>query len=119
MNLAMALSEFEVERIKIAMDGFLAKRRPPVEIREEVDLAFRIEDQSVVIFEVRAYWRDRSQKIEQPIAKTTYVRKSGIWKIYWQRADLKWHGYQPTAEVKDIEDFLNVVDKDEHGCFWG
>lgn len=49
----------------------------------------------------------------------TYVRTQGVWKIFWQRADLKWHGYEPLAEVAAIEDFLEAVDKDEYHCFWG
>jgi hypothetical protein len=28
---------------------------------------------------------------QKPAAKATYVRKTDRWKIYWQRADLKWH----------------------------
>jgi len=52
-------------------------------------------------------------------AKTTYVKKTGKWKVYWQRADLKWHSYQPTPEVDNLEEFLALVDRDEHGCFKG
>ena len=69
--------------------------------------------------------RDRSgarrlgEKMEHPIAKTTYVKTRGIWKVYWQRADLKWHRYDPDAEVQNLEDFLAVVERDEGGCFYG
>lgn len=115
----MGLSEFGEEKVKIALNGFLEKRRPPVEMREKVDLSYRIENQSVIIFEVREYFRDPKRKIECMIAKATYIMKSGCWKIFWQRADLKWHGYKPQMEVTDFEQFLDVVDKDEHGCFWG
>jgi hypothetical protein len=36
-----------------------------------------------------------------------------------QRADLKWHSYQPAPEVAFIEDFLAVIEKDEYHCFFG
>ena len=35
------------------------------------------------------------------------------------RRDLKWHGYEPNLEVKSLEAFLNVVDRDELCCFFG
>jgi hypothetical protein len=44
---------------------------------------------------------------------------SGRWKVFWKRADLKWHGYEPTAAVPSIEQFLAVVDADPYGCFFG
>jgi hypothetical protein len=45
----------------------------------------------VVIYEIRPFWRDSSKKIEGPIAKATYVRTANRWRIFWQRADMKWH----------------------------
>lgn len=101
------------------MERFLEKRRPPTEIREKLDISYRIEKQSVIIFEIRPRWDNPSQKIEGKIAKATFVQKTRTWKIFWQRADLCWHGYEPNREVKSFEDFLEVVDKDEYCCFWG
>ena len=87
----MPFTEFETARIEAAMSDFMAERRPPVEIRDKLDLAYRIEGQSVVIFSIRPFWRDPKETIEEPAAKATYVRKSDRWKIYWQRADMKRH----------------------------
>jgi hypothetical protein len=115
----MALSEFEIRRIEKIVGNYVERRRPPPHIRPELDIGYRVEGQSVLLFEMRPTWREPSTKIESPVAKFTYVKTSGIWKIYWMRADLKWHSYQPHPEVDDIEDFLKVVDADEYGCFWG
>ncbi|HKL26212.1 MAG TPA: DUF3024 domain-containing protein [Desulfuromonadales bacterium] len=57
--------------------------------------------------------------MESPVAKATYVKIRKIWKIYWMRADLKWHGYQPDPVVQSIEEFLEIVERDEYGCFYG
>ena len=59
------------------------------------------------------------QKIEEAVAKATYVKSKKVWKVYWQRADLKWHRYDPHPEVNSIEEFLDVVERDEHCCFYG
>ena len=57
--------------------------------------------------------------MEHPVAKATYVKSQAVWKVYWQRADLKWHRYDPEAAVQTLEDFLAVVEKDEFCCFYG
>ncbi len=115
----MAFSEFEIKRFEKITGQFIEKRRPPIQIRNEVDLSFRVKNYSIEIFEIRSILNKPDKKVEVPIAKTTYVKKDNIWKIYWQRADLKWHSYEPAPEVDSVEDFLFIVDEDENGCFWG
>lgn len=115
----MTISEFEIKRCEKEVEAFMKVRRPPEHIRNELDLGYRIEGQSVEIFEIRPHWRDPSAKIETPVAKATFVKAEGCWKILWQRADLKWHGYEPMPKVKSLSDFLNIVAEDTHGCFFG
>jgi hypothetical protein len=115
----VTLSEFETKRCQKLVAQFIETRRPPQHIRAELDLAFRINGQSVEIFEVRSHWKDKSKVLEQPVAKATYNKSKRNWKVFWQRADLKWHGYKPNPEVASIENFLALVQKDEHACFFG
>ncbi len=115
----MSFSEFEIRKYEKVVGQFIEKRRPPPHIRSQVDLAFRVDGQSVEIFEVRPAWREPEKKMEHPVAKATYVKTQRVWRIYWQRADLKWHCYEPNPEVGTIEDFIALVDKDEYGCFFG
>ena len=49
----MALSEFEIKKVEKAAASFLATRRPPPEIRSKLDIGWRLEDQSLYMFEVR------------------------------------------------------------------
>jgi hypothetical protein len=115
----MAISEFEIKRVEKIMEGYLARARPPVQVRNELDIGYRIENQSVELFEIRPAFRDPDKKIECAIAKATYVKREGIWKIYWMRADLKWHRYEPVPEADSLEEFLSVIEDDHHGCFFG
>lgn len=79
-----------------------------------------ITDQSVEIFEIRPAWRGPvDEKRESPVAKATYVRSRGVWRVFWQRRDLKWHSYDPTPEVKSVEEFASLVGEDAHACFFG
>ena len=116
---AVALSELESARVRKTVGAFVEGRRPPPHLRQKVDLAFRVSGQSVEIFEVRALWDDKTKRIEQPVAKATYNKGKKTWKVYWQRADLKWHAYQPKPEVASLEEFIAVVEDDAHACFFG
>jgi spore coat polysaccharide biosynthesis protein SpsF (cytidylyltransferase family) len=107
----MAYSEFEKKRIEKIVGRYIEEKRPPAEIRDEVDLSFKIEGQSIEIFEIRPLWDDPKEKIEEPVAKATYVKSRNLWKVFWQRADLKWHRYDPDPEVDTIDDFLEVVEQ--------
>lgn len=49
----MAFSEFEVRRIHKVAAGFVEKRRPPAHVRDQLDLMFSIEEQSVLLQEKR------------------------------------------------------------------
>ena len=115
----MPFTELETARIEASMAEFMSRRRPPAGIRNKVDLSWRTEGQSVVIFQIRPFWKDDSEKIEEFVAKATYVRKSNRWTIYWQRADLKWHSYPPNPEAVFFDEFLAIVEEEDHGCFWG
>lgn len=115
----MAISEFEIKRCEKLVGAYIEKHRPPPHIRNQLDLGFRIKDQSIEIFEIRPLWNDPDKIIEEMQAKTTYVKKTKTWKVYWQRADLKWHSYQPTPEVDTLEEFLELVAEDAHHCFRG
>lgn len=97
----------------------MARRRPPQHIRDQLDIGYRIEGQSIEIFEIRPDWRDGSVRRESPVAKATFVRIKGIWKVFWMRADQKWHSYEPKAQVNTLKEFLGAVDRDAHGCFFG
>jgi len=115
----MAFSELERKRCERGLERFMARRRPPPEIRPKLDLGYKIEGQSVEIFEIRPDWQDATRTRNAPVAKTTFVRTTKCWRVYWMRRDLKWHGYEPDDEVRSLEAFLDVVDRDEYGCFFG
>ena len=115
----MSFSEFEIKRYEKVISEFIAKRRPPAHIRNEVDLDFRLVGQSVEIFEIRPVWNKPEEKMEQPVAKATYVKRQNIWKVYWMKSDLKWHKYEPEFGVSELSRFIAIVDEDKYGCFWG
>ena len=115
----MAFSELERHRFEKPVKAYIEARRPPPHIRPELDIGYRIAGQSVEVFEVRPVYQRPGDIIERPVARATYVKSRRIWKIYWMRADLKWHRYEPRATVTTIEDFIAAIDEDPFGCFFG
>lgn len=115
----MALSEIEYKRYEKIVGNYVESKRPPSHLRKELDFGFRIENQSIEIFEVRPAWREPGVFIELAVAKTTFVKRTRTWKLYWQRKDLNWYRYDPDTEHTSIEEVLAVIDADEYGCFYG
>jgi len=115
----MAFSEFEIKRVEKLVGQFIEKRRPAPKIRHKLDMGFRLQNQCVELFEIRPAWNNPDKIIESSFAKTTYVKTKNIWKVFWRRADLKWHRYDPKPQVKTIEEFLALVDQDKNACFFG
>ena len=115
----MAIDIFQTLDVIEALENFIYKIRPPEEIRDQVDITYKIEDQSVIIFEQRPHWNKPGEIIESLIAKTTYVKTQKTWKVFWMQSDFKWHAYKPNPVVKTIKEFVDLVDEDKHSCFWG
>ena len=60
------------------MDALMQQRRPPPQVRQKLDLGFRVTGQSVEIFEIRPAWRGPADvKHESAVAKATFVRTRG------------------------------------------
>lgn len=115
----MALDNLQTADIIEALENFVERKRPPEHIRKKLDIGYKIEDQDVFIFEIRPQWNNPEIIREHSIAKATFVKTKNHWKVFWKRADIKWHRYEPMPTVKTIREFGEIVEKDTHHCFFG
>ncbi|HEY1869579.1 MAG TPA: DUF3024 domain-containing protein [Chitinophagaceae bacterium] len=116
----MAIDVLETVGLIELLENFIEKIRPArEEARKELDFGYNIEDQSVLLLEIRPDWRNREIIRQSPFAKATYVKKRAIWKIFWMRANLKWYPYDPKPTVKSLRQFLEIVKADQYHCFFG
>lgn len=113
----MALNDIEVAQIKRRMEFFMEKRRPAEQLRDELDLNYRIEDDSVVIFEIRRLtWSD--SQIQEPIAKITHNKASSSWSLLWMDKDSNWHNYDERM-LGSFSDAIRLIEDDSQGYFFG
>ena len=115
----MAFNELEKKAVEKELENFLGRKRPPRHLRSEIDIQYLISGQTVIIEEVRPYWRDKSQQVRNPLAKLTYVRSRDIWKIYWMGKTMQWQSYAPNPEAEKMEEALGIIEEDSSGCFFG
>ncbi|MEO0445633.1 MAG: DUF3024 domain-containing protein [Verrucomicrobiota bacterium] len=116
----MAFTEQETELILTKLEEeFWTHRRPPLPLRDEMREGQRIHEQSIELFLSRPAFRRPDDWIEEAIARIRYVRTRDAWELYWQRADLKWHRYEPCPESQSLSTALAEIHRDEHGCFFG
>jgi hypothetical protein len=111
-------SSQELAEVHDLMRRLFSDRCNP-EVMDKVYLTYRIEDQTVILCEVRPSVRDPAIKSVSDDAKFTFVRSRGVWKLYWMRANMKWARYEPARSRKSLRAILKVVDQDERGCFFG
>ncbi len=114
----MAFSEIELKRIDNAVGGLCRRRNRP-ELHDKLRLEYRVKAHDVVLFEVRPRWDGSPGTMENLVAKFKFIRTRSVWQLLWQRQDLKWHGYEPFLESRDVESLVEEVVKDPYGCFFG
>ncbi|MEO6733237.1 MAG: DUF3024 domain-containing protein [Ferruginibacter sp.] len=115
----MAIDILKTVEIIEALENFVYRKRPPENIRHEVDISYKIDNQSVIIYELRPAMLSPNEMREYNIAKATFLKNKNCWKVFWLRADSKWHSYKPNPTVKDLIEFIQLVEEDKHYCFWG
>jgi hypothetical protein len=116
----MALDGLEAADMILQLENFTEKLRPKdPEILKKLDYGYSIENQSILLFEIRPDWRNPAIIRHEPFAKTTYVKRQQIWKVYWLRGNLKWYPYNPKPTVRSLKKFLEIVEEDEYHCFFG
>lgn len=116
----MPFTESEIaEHTSLIEELFWSRRRPAVHLRDQIREGQRLDGLNIELFFARPSFFRPDQIIEKDIVRIQWVRARKIWKLYWKRADLKWHAYKPHPEAATLAEALRVVDEDASGCFFG
>ena len=104
---------------KKLVERYIEQNRPPIEIRDQLDIGYMHERNSFEICKIRPIW-DRENEFQQlSFAKFKYIKTQKIWKLYWMRASGKWQSYEPFPNSTNLQEILDCVDADAYGCFRG
>ena len=101
------------------MDRYLEENRPPEDIRRQLDVGWRLEGQSVYVFEIRPQWNNKNIYHHYDFAKATWVEAQKHWKIFWMRSNGKWYRYDALESAGNLQRFLIEVEKDPYHFFRG
>lgn len=116
----MPFTESEIaEHTALIEERFWSRRRPPLHLREKIREGQRLEGFNIELFFARPSFFRPGEIIEEDIARIQWVCARKIWKLYWKRADLKWHRYDPHPEAATLAEALRVIDEDASCCFFG
>jgi Protein of unknown function (DUF3024) len=114
----MPFSELELRQIEQTVGKF-CRKQSPIHLKDKLRLEYSVKGYEVVIVERRPKWDDPKEWIESPVAKLKFIRSANKWRLYWQRADLKWHEYPGSSSSERIGDLVREIDADPLACFFG
>ncbi|MFC2110707.1 DUF3024 domain-containing protein [Bacteroidota bacterium] len=90
-----------------------------LEIRAQVDIGYSFDGKVVLLFEIRPKWDNPKKKEQIEFAKIRYYKSRKEWNLYWMRANGKWELYEPNPKSSHLGKLIEIIKKDEHGCFYG
>ena len=111
----MDIINFNEKRIA----DYIQAKRPPIELRKQLDLGYSFENNEIILFQIRPVWDEHIKKVEYPYARCKYVKSQHVWKVYWMRATGTWKLYEPDPIVSNVESFICIIESDMQGCFSG
>ena len=111
-------TELEQKRIEKSLASLL-KERTISHVMSGGAVGFKLKGHEVLLFTKRPHYKDPTLEIELELAKFKFIRTTGLWKLFWYRANGRWQSYEPLSSAKQIEVLVAEVNRDPYGCFWG
>ena len=116
----MPFTEIEITEHTATLEAqFWSRRRPPLHLRDQLREGQRIDGTGIELFLVRPAFQRPGEWIEESIAKVRFIRSRDVWHLFWKRADLKWHRYQPCPEADSLGAALRTINEDANCRFFG
>jgi len=113
------MSDNIIDITERTIQSHIKKIRPPVEMRDRLDIGYTYKKEIIEIYERQPIWGKENAFENYPYAKIKYVKTHHKWKLYWLRASGKWESYNPFSESSNLEKMLSVIEEDALGCFKG
>ena len=116
----MVFTENEIAgHLQVIEEVFWSRRRPPLHLRDQVREGQRFTGRAIELFLMRPAFNRPGEHVEESIARLQHLPRLRVWRIFWKRADGRWHRYQPVPDAPSLAKTLRVLDEDPNGCFFG
>ncbi|MCG2419805.1 DUF3024 domain-containing protein [Aequorivita sp. F47161] len=89
------------------------------EIRAQLDFGYSFDGKVFVLFEIRPIWNNLKEIQHIEYAKIRFYKSREEWNLYWKRASGKWELYEPFPTATHLNDIIDMIKRDTHGCFYG
>lgn len=99
--------------------GGFCGNRSPGHLKDKLHLTYEVKGHEVVIVERRPRWDNETEWTETPVANLKFIRSANKWRLYWMRADMKWHKYSGLSSSHRLDVLLQEIDADPLACFFG
>ena len=90
-----------------------------LEIRAQIDFGYSYDGKIAEIYEIRPLWDNLTEIQNTPFAKIRFYKSKQLWNLYWMRASGKWKLYEPFSESTHLDEIIDIIKDDKHGCFFG
>ena len=114
----MPLSDLQQAQAERLLRPIIQESDRP-DVRDKLRLGYRVERNTIVLFESRIRWDNHAEWMEESVAKFQYVASISRWRLFCMFSDLKWHGYEPLPEAASLAELVDEVARDPTGIFWG
>lgn len=85
------------------------------QVRVEVDIAAR----HLTIMECRPAWNANGEWTRLPVARLRFTRATGLWSLYWQDRNERFHLYDRVGASERLSVLLEEIERDPAAIFWG
>ena len=114
----MPFNDIEKQRIKKIIGGFCQEKIPDHQ-RCQIKLFYEIRGYEVRIIESRPHFLNSHLWTDTPIARLHYDPDTLAWRLYWMRANGKWHKYPDFELTNNLKSLIGVIAEDRYRVFWG
>jgi Protein of unknown function (DUF3024) len=113
----MDFSEADLKRIEQFVGVFcgeLSSRH----LKDKLRLMYAFKGHEVAIVERGPLWDPHTEWTETLGAKLKFIKTVAKWRLYWMRADMKWHEYPGLPSSSYLDDLVQEIDTDPLACFF-
>ena len=114
----MTIPPIQKQLAEKQLDMF-CKNRIPEKIKDQIQLIYTIEKNTITLIEKRPLWNDPTRWSELPIAVMIFDKESMTWQLYWIRGNGKKEMYTQLEPQKDLQRCIDEIDEDPLCTFWG